>query len=170
MTPNYELNCLVKRLDCSVVVKVKVTGKVKNSSECSSQRYLLNRWTFCSQTWYGDAPSWTRVLCKKIDLLFQVLDHSEDWYDQIYDCFWYISIELPIFLHPNLVGWHVIISWRGVFCCCCCCCCVCVKIRLLFLRSRSPGRIKTLLDLYVFYIFCTTDLLATKLAVLIYYC
>ena len=43
MAPNHELDCLVKRLDCSVVVKVKVTGKVKNSSECSSQRYLLNR-------------------------------------------------------------------------------------------------------------------------------
>ena len=28
--------------------------------------------------------------------------------------------------------------------------CVCVKIRLLFLRSRSQGRINTLLNLYVF--------------------
>ena len=37
MAPNHELDCLVKRLDCSVVVKVKVTGKVKNSSECSAQ-------------------------------------------------------------------------------------------------------------------------------------
>ena len=25
-----------------------------------------------------------------------------------------ISIELLIFLHPNLVGWHIIISLRGV--------------------------------------------------------
>ena len=33
MAPNYELDCLVKRVDCSVVVKVKVTGKVKNSSD-----------------------------------------------------------------------------------------------------------------------------------------
>ena len=31
-----KLDCLVKRLDCSVVVKVKVTEKVQNSSECSS--------------------------------------------------------------------------------------------------------------------------------------
>ena len=26
-----------------------------------------------------------------------------------------ISIKLLIFLHPNLVGWHIIINWRGVF-------------------------------------------------------
>ena len=28
MAPNHELDCLVKRLDCSVNVEVKVTGKV----------------------------------------------------------------------------------------------------------------------------------------------
>ena len=33
---HHKVDCLVKRLDCSVVVKVKVTEKVKNSSECSS--------------------------------------------------------------------------------------------------------------------------------------
>ncbi len=79
-----------------------------------------------------------------------------------------ISIELLIFLHPSLVGWHII-SLRGVLFCCRCyvCVCECVEIRLLFSRSRSQGRIKTLLNLYVFYMFCTTDLLATKLAVLI---
>ncbi len=81
-----------------------------------------------------------------------------------------ISIELLIFLHPNLVGWHIIISLRGVLfllSLLCVCVCECVEIRLLFSRSRSQGRIKTLLNLYVFYMFCTTDLLATKLAVLI---
>ena len=26
-----------------------------------------------------------------------------------------ISIELLIFLHPSLVGWHIIISWTGDF-------------------------------------------------------
>ena len=79
-----------------------------------------------------------------------------------------ISVELLTFVHPNLVGWHIIISLRGVlFCCRYVCVCECVEIRLLFSRSRSQGRIKTLLNLYVFYMFCTTDLLATKLAVLI---
>ena len=63
-----------------------------------------------------------------------------------------ISIELLIFLHPNLVGWHIIISLRGVLFCCCCymSVCECVEIRLLFSRSRSQARIKTLLNLYVF--------------------
>ena len=81
-----------------------------------------------------------------------------------------VSIELLIFLHPNLVGRHIIISLRGVLfllSLLCVCVCECVEIRLLFSRSRSQGRIKTLLNLYVFYVFCTTDLLATKLAVLI---
>ena len=76
----------------------------------------------------------------------QVQGHSEGSYDQIYD----ISVELLIILHPNLVGWHIIISWRVL------CVCVCVKIRLLFSRSRSQRRIKTLLNLYVSYMFCTT--------------
>ena len=34
---HHKVDCLVKRLDCSVAVKVKVTGKVQNSSECSSE-------------------------------------------------------------------------------------------------------------------------------------
>ena len=41
---------LWKKLDWSVVVKVKVTEKVQNSSDCSSGQYLINCWTFCNQT------------------------------------------------------------------------------------------------------------------------
>ena len=62
---HFKLNCLVKRLDCFVVINVKVTKKVKNSSECSSGWYLLNCWTFCNQTWYGNGSSWARVSCEK---------------------------------------------------------------------------------------------------------
>ena len=69
MAHHHKLDCLVKRLDFSVVVKVNVKGKVQNSSESLSGRYLLNCWTFCNQTWNGDASSWSRVLCKKIGLL-----------------------------------------------------------------------------------------------------
>ena len=29
----------------------------------------LHLLTFCNQTWYGDAASWAKVSCKKIDLL-----------------------------------------------------------------------------------------------------
>ena len=40
---------------------------------------------------------------------------------------------------------------------------------LSFSRSRSQWRFKTSLNLYHMYLFCTTDLLAIKLDVLIYY-
>ena len=36
MVHHLVVGCLVKRLDCFVVVQVKVTEKVQNSSECSS--------------------------------------------------------------------------------------------------------------------------------------
>ena len=68
MAHHHRVDCLVKRLDCSAVVKV--TEKVQNSSECSSGRYLLSCWTFCNQTWYGNASSWARVSWKKIGYNF----------------------------------------------------------------------------------------------------
>ena len=34
---HHKVDCLVKRLDCFVMVKVKVTEKVQNFSECSSE-------------------------------------------------------------------------------------------------------------------------------------
>ena len=40
-----------------IVLKVKVTAKVQNVSECLSGQYLLNHRTFCRQTWYGYAAS-----------------------------------------------------------------------------------------------------------------
>ena len=67
MAHRHELDCLVKRLDCSVVVQIKVTGKFQNSSECSCGRYLLTCWTFCNQTWYGDVTPWASVM-------------QEDWF------------------------------------------------------------------------------------------
>ena len=42
MAHHDKVDCLVKRLDCSVLVKVKVTEKVQNASECSSGQYLLS--------------------------------------------------------------------------------------------------------------------------------
>ena len=39
MAHHHKMDCLVKRFDCCVVVKVKVAGKVKNSSDCSSGWY-----------------------------------------------------------------------------------------------------------------------------------
>ena len=69
MLRHHKVECPVKRLDCSVVVKVKVTGNVQNSSECPSGQYFLSFLTFCNQTWYGGATLWAKVSCKKIGLL-----------------------------------------------------------------------------------------------------
>ena len=41
MVHRHKLDCLLKRFDCSVVVKVKVREKVQNSSECSPGRLSL---------------------------------------------------------------------------------------------------------------------------------
>ena len=81
---NHKVDCLVKRLDCSVVVMVKFTEKVQNSSEHSSEWYLLCCWTFCNQTWYGDATSRAKISCKKIVSCLQVQGHSEGSFDQIW--------------------------------------------------------------------------------------
>ena len=42
MVHHHKLDCLLKRLDCCVVVKFKVTENVQNSSECLSGQYLLS--------------------------------------------------------------------------------------------------------------------------------
>ena len=42
MAHPHKVDCLVKRFECSVVVKAKVTEKVQNSSEYSSGQYLLS--------------------------------------------------------------------------------------------------------------------------------
>ena len=72
MVHRHKLDCLVKRLDCSVAVKVKVTGKVWNSGECSSGQCLLNCWIFCNQTWYSNA-SWARVSCKMTNVCVHIM-------------------------------------------------------------------------------------------------
>ena len=113
MAHHHKLDCPVKRLDCSVVVKVKVTEKVKNSSECSSGWYLLSCWTVCNQTWYGDAKSWAKVSCRKTGLLSSSSGSQLGliWSDMTVST---ISAELLIFLQPNLSGWYIIISWSAL--------------------------------------------------------
>ena len=155
MAHHHKVDCLVKRSDCSVMVMVTYTGRVQNSNEGFSGQYLFNCRTFCNQTWYGDATLWAKVLCKKVGLLSS---SSGSHWGLIYSNMTVstISAEL-IFLQPNLVGWYIIISW-SVLC-----------KNSWFSKSRSQCRYKTLLNLYVSYIFCTTDLLATKEGVLIFY-
>ena len=54
---HHKQDCLVKGLNYSVVVKMNITGKVQNSSECSSWWYLLNCLTFCNQTLFVGTSS-----------------------------------------------------------------------------------------------------------------
>ena len=68
--------------------KVKVTAKGHNIS--LARWYLLNRKTFCYQTWYCDAPSWARKSCKKIGLLFSRSRSQQGFKWSKYDSFYYI--------------------------------------------------------------------------------
>ena len=85
MAPNHELDCLVKRLDCSVVVKVK--GKVKNSSECSSQNISPTAEPFVTKLGMVMHYHGPECYARKQICCLQVQGHSEGSYDQIYDCF-----------------------------------------------------------------------------------
>ena len=163
MAQHCKMDCLVKRLDCSVVVKVKVTEKVQNSSECSSGWYLLSCWTLCNQTWYSDGDACT-IMGQSV--------MQEDWFAVFkfritarghlirYDCFYHICWTAGLF--ATKFNWTVHHHQSAEA--------FCIKIWLLFSRSRPHWRFKTLLNLYyVSYAFCTTDLFATKVGVLIYY-
>ena len=72
----------MKRLECSAVVKVKVTEKVQNSSECSSGQYLLSCWpslTKLGMVMQLDEPNChaRRLVCS-----LQVQGHSEGSFNQ----------------------------------------------------------------------------------------
>ena len=98
MAHHHKLDCLVKRLDCSLVVKVK--WRVQSSSECSSGRYLLSCWTFCNQTWYSDASSWASVMQNWFAVFkFNVIMRSRI-------IRWLFLPYLLISLQRNLIGWH----------------------------------------------------------------
>ena len=79
-----------ERLVEKLAFKVKVTWRSKY--QCLSRCYLLNRQTFCYQTWYCDATSWAGVLCKMICLLFSRSRSQQGlvWSkcDRFYHIFW----------------------------------------------------------------------------------
>ena len=60
-----------------IVLKVKVTMKLRNADECLSGQYLLNYRTFYYQSWYGDASSWAGL--KRLACCLQGQGHSEDF-------------------------------------------------------------------------------------------
>ena len=63
-------DCLVKRLDCSVVVKVKVTERFKIPVNVHLDDGPSAAEPFVSKLGVVlDVSSWSRVLCKRIGLL-----------------------------------------------------------------------------------------------------
>ena len=157
MAHHHKVDCLVTRLDFSVVVKVKVTGKVQNSSVHLND---ISSVAEPSATKFGMVMQHHGPKCRARRLVscLQVQGHSEGSCDQI----WLLCICWAADLFGTKFGWYIMISWSVL----------CKKKKknwLLFSRSRSQWRFKTFLNLYASYIFCTTDLLATKEGVLIYY-
>ena len=158
MAHHHKLDCLVKRLDCSVVVvvKVKVTEKVQNSSESSSRQYLLICWTVCNQTWYGDYSLWAIVLCKKIGLLSFKFRAIVKVHIIKYDCFYHIYLTAD--LYASTFNWMVHHHKLE---------CFVSKLDCCFQgQDHSEGS-----ELYwiFLYLICTTDVFSTKEGVLIYY-
>ena len=123
-------------------VKVNVTAKVQNVTDCSPGWCLLNDLTFCSQTLYGNASLWARVVCEKCFAIFKV--KVTVWYHIIVST---MSSAVVILSQPNLVWWDTIISLP------------CEKTADCFVQSRKVhNRGSTSHWIFQFYIFCTTDL------------
>ena len=80
----HRMDCLVNRLDCSVVVKVKVTGKVQNSSKCSSGWNLLICLTVCSQLGMVMHHHGPECHARRLVCCLQVQGHSEGSFHQIW--------------------------------------------------------------------------------------
>ena len=133
MAHHHKLDCLVKRLDCPVVVKVKVT-------KSSKFQWMFIRTISPQLIKFGImvALSWSSVSC----ITFKVIVRA---HIIKYECFYHICWTADFFATTFN---RMVPDQAGVFC---------AKIRFLFSRSRSQWK------------FCTTDLLATKLGVLMYY-
>ena len=86
-----------------VCLRSQSQQRVKNSSECSSKWYFLNCQTFCNQTYYSGASSWTEVPFKRSQWRCHInqpwlstisyLLHFWPFGDQT--VLWYISHTLP---------------------------------------------------------------------------
>ena len=87
--------------------KVKVTAKVQNVlfGPCH-----LNHWNFCDQTWCADASSWTRVSCRKNDVLTSRSRSQWGLVQSKYDSFYCIFWTADIF--ATKLRWYIIINWN----------------------------------------------------------
>ena len=90
-------------------VKVKVTAKVQNVSECLSETYLLNHRTSCYQPGMIMQHHKPECHAEKLVHCVQCQGHSEDLYNQNMTIFT-ISSKLLVPLQPKLVWWYNIIS------------------------------------------------------------
>ena len=86
-----------------VCLRSQSQQRVKNSSECSSKWYFLNCQTFCNQTYYSGASSWTEVPFKRSQWRCHI---NQPWLSTIsyllhfwpfgnQTVLWYISHTLP---------------------------------------------------------------------------
>ena len=79
MAHHHKLDCLVKRLDCFVVVEVKVTEKVHNYSDCSSDDISST-----AQPFVTELGMWCIImgLAGRLVFCLQVQGHSGGSYNQ----------------------------------------------------------------------------------------
>ena len=114
-----------------------------------SGQHLLNRSTFCNQTWYGGVLSRDGVSYRKISL--QSSRSRSQWglIQSEYYCFYYTSSELLTLLQSTLVWWYILICrsvmWKK-------------EKRLLCSRSRSQWNFITSINVCSENSFWTTEL------------
>ena len=116
-----KLGCLVKRLDCSVVVKVKSELDYSVVVKVESQgRFRIPVNVYVEDTFLTAEPYVTKLgimmhhhalerLARRLVSCLQVQGHSMGSYNQMTVST--ISTALRTFLQPNLIGWYIIISW-----------------------------------------------------------
>ena len=108
MAHHHKMDCLVKRFDCCVVVKVKVAGKVKNSSDCSSGWYSSTVEPAVTKLGMVMQHHDPECQAEKNGLLFVRSRTQQGLVWSKYDSI--IPSELLILWQPNLVWWYIIIS------------------------------------------------------------
>ena len=127
MVHHHKVECLVKRLDCSVVVQVKVTKKftvpvnghldnISSAAELSVTKLGMVR------QHYGPES------CKKIGFLSPSSGSQLGliWSDMTFSS---TCAELLIFLQPNFIGWYISISWSALF----------LKLKIDLQKIRTEG-------------------------------
>ena len=123
--------------------------------QCLPRWSLLNRHTFCYQTWYFDASSSTGVSCKGIHLLFSKSRSQQGLMWSKCGCFYYIFwIADPFATFYSTLSW-VRVSYE--------------EIGLLCSGSRSRQNFKMLMTVYSDTVFWNTKPFTTKLCTVMHH-